>query len=93
MSAVIISFGPVLDGNDRYIPRLAKIKYHLCAFSDDKSKIDESPESCQIGMYHHYIKEDDSRHLRFVMESNTGEHKFRFMRVVDHIEEYQGEQV
>lgn len=85
MSTVNISFGPVLDGNDRYIPRLAKIKYHLCAFSNDKSKIDASPESCQIGMYHHYIQEDNSHHLRFVMESNAGEYKFRFMRVVEDI--------
>ena len=80
MSRINVSFGPVLDGNDRYIPHLWQMENRLCVFSDDKLKISGYPESCETGIYHHY-------YIRFVTEDKTGERKFRFMRVIEDITE------
>ena len=55
----------------------------LCVFSDDKLKIEGFPESCQTGIYHHAVRKNQSHYLRFVTEDNTGERKFRFMRVIE----------
>ena len=85
VSKVNVSFGPVLDGNDRYIPHLWQMENRLCVFSDDKLKISGYPESCETGIYHHFTHDRPYHSIRFVTEDRTGERKFRFMRVVEDI--------